>query len=101
MRPSRHFDAESFRSLPPEAADASGLPGICRTCPVNMPDPAGPVSSPMPVSGPLCDWIDSQANVLGLWLDRLIAEGDPGDLISMVHRQQAWLELLRARMGRG
>jgi hypothetical protein len=39
--------------------------------------------------------------VLGLWLDRLIEQGDPGDLVSMVHRQQAWLEMLRARMGRG
>lgn len=101
MRPSRQADAESRRIPPAGEAEASGLPGICRTCPVNMTDPAGPVSSPMPASGPLCDWIDSQANVLGLWLDRLIAEGDPGDLISMVHRQQAWLELLRARMGRG
>jgi hypothetical protein len=55
----------------------------------------------MPASGPLCDRIRSQANVPVLWLGRLIAEGDPGDLISMVHRQQAWLELLRARTGRG
>ena len=101
MRPSRHFDADNFRTPSPEAQDATEMPGICRTCPVNMTDADGPVSSPMPLSGPLCDWIDSQANVLGLWLDRLIAEGDPGDLISMVHRQQAWLELLRARMGRG
>ena len=100
MRPSRQADAESRRISPTGDAEAFGLPGICRACPVNMTDAAGPVSSPMPLSGPLCDWIDSQANVLGLWLDRLIAEGDPGDLISMVHRQQAWLELLRARMGR-
>jgi hypothetical protein len=92
MRPSRHFDAESFRPPPPEAADASGLPGICRTRPVNVPGPAGPVSSPMPVSGPLCHWIGSLANVPGLW---------PGRLISMVHRQQAWLGRLRARTGRG
>lgn len=64
----------------------------------------GTVSSPVsgPVSGksPLCDWIDSQANVLGLWLDRLIEQGDPDDLVSMVHRQQAWLELMRDRVGR-
>jgi hypothetical protein len=101
MRPSRHFDAESFRLPPPEAADASGRPGICRTRRVNMPGPAGPASSPVPVSGPLCDWIGSQANVPGLWPGRLIAQGDPGDLISMVHRQQAWPGLLSARMGRG
>lgn len=29
MLPFRHVDAESFRPPPPEAADASGLPGIC------------------------------------------------------------------------
>ncbi len=101
MRPSRQFDTESFRTPINDASDASELAGIYRTCPVNNTDPAGPVSSPMPVSGPLCDWIDSQANVLVLWLDRLIAEGDPGDLVSMVHRQQAWLELLRTCMHRG
>ena len=89
MRPSRHFDAESFRPPPPEAAGASGLPGICRTRPMNMPGPAGPVSFPMPVSGPLCHWL---ANVSGLW---------PARMISMVHRQQAWPERLRPRMGRG
>jgi hypothetical protein len=55
----------------------------------------------MPASGPLCDRIRSQPNVPVLWLGRLIAEGETGDLISMVHRQQAWLELLRARTGRG
>lgn len=89
MRPSRHFDPESFRPPPPEAADASGLAGICRTCPVNRPGPAGPASSPMPVGGPLCDWL---ANVPGFW---------PGRLISVVHRQQAWPGRLRARTGRG
>lgn len=101
MRPSRQSDTESLPEPISGAAEAAGMAGICRACPVNTTDPAGPVSSPMPVSGPICDWIDSQANVLGLWLDRLIAEGDPGDLVSMVHRQQAWLELLRARIGRG
>lgn len=100
MRLSRQADAESFRTPLPDRAEVSELPGICRSCPVHTNDPAGAVSSPVPVSGPICDWIDSQANVLGLWLDRLIAEGDPGDLISMVHRQQAWLELLRTRMVR-
>jgi len=49
----------------------------------------------------MSDWIESQTNVLGLWLDRLIEEGDPGDLVSLVHRQHAWLELLRTRLGRG
>ena len=30
----------------------------------------------------------------GLFLDRLIADGDPGDLISLLHRQEAWRGLL-------
>lgn len=30
----------------------------------------------------------------GLCLDRLIADGDPGDLISLLHRQAAWRGLL-------
>lgn len=101
MRPSRHVDVEALRAASPAPADASEPTGICRTCPASPHNPPGGVSSPMPVSGPVCDWIDSQANVLGIWLDRLIEQGDPGDLVSMVHRQQAWLEMLRARMGRG
>ncbi len=28
-----------------------------------------------------------------LWLDQLLSEGDPGDLISMLHRYRAWLDL--------
>ncbi|WP_139792281.1 hypothetical protein [Henriciella litoralis] len=44
------------------------------------------------------DWIDSQANVTKLWLDQLIAEGDPNDLISLIHRQAAWLDLMRSRL---
>ena len=101
MRPSRHIDTDSLRTPSFDAADMSDMPGICQSCPAHASPSPGLVSSPMPVSGPLCDWIDSQANVLGLWLDRLIAEGDPSDLITMVHRQQVWLELLRTRMGRG
>lgn len=30
----------------------------------------------------------------GLWLDSLIANGDPDDLISLLHRQAAWRGLL-------
>jgi hypothetical protein len=101
MRPSRHFDAEALRAISPAPGEASETPGLCRTCPASPHNPPGAVSSPMPMSGPVCDWIDSQANVLGLWLDRLIEQGDPDDLVSMVHRQQAWLELLRTRMIRG
>jgi hypothetical protein len=60
----------------------------------------GAVSSPVSGKGPLCDWIDTQSVVLGLWLDRLIEQGDPDDLVSLVHRQQAWLEMMRDRVGR-
>ena len=101
MRPSRQPDAQHQPEPPIVAGDGIDLPGLCRTCPVHTPSTTDAVSSPMPVSGPMCDWIESQANVLGLWLDRLIAEGDPGDMVSLVHRQHAWLELLRARLGRG
>lgn len=100
MRPSRQFDVQTLRTESPERGEATEMSGIYRTCPVNSQNPPGAVSSPMPASGPVCDWSGSQANVLGLWLDRLIEQGDPGDLVSMVHRQQAWLELLRARMVR-
>ncbi len=101
MRPSRLADASPLHPASPGDGPASEMTGLCRTCPASPHLPAGTVSSPMPASAPLCDWIDSQANVLGLWLDRLIEQGDPEDLISMVHRQQAWLEMLRTRMVRG
>jgi len=100
MRPSRQFDAEHPRTESPERGEASEMSGIYRACPVNSQSPPGAVSSPMPGSGPVCDRIDSQASGLGLWLDRLIEQGDPDDSVSMVHRQQAWLELLRGRMVR-
>ena len=43
------------------------------------------------------NWLSGQRAVLSLWLDRLIAEGDPDDLISLLHRQAAWLDLIQAR----
>lgn len=45
------------------------------------------------------DWLDSQRAVVTIWLDRLIAEGDPDDLISLVHRQAAWLDLMTKKIG--
>lgn len=45
----------------------------------------------------LQDWLDSQRLVMSIWLDRLIAEGDPQDLISLIHRQAAWLDLMKNR----
>ncbi len=44
------------------------------------------------------DWIESQSRVIGLWLDQLIAEGDDDELVSTLHRQQAWLEMIRQRL---
>lgn len=46
----------------------------------------------------LLDWVESQASVTRIWLDQLIAEGDPQDLISLIHRQAAWLDLMRSRL---
>ncbi len=66
--------------------------------------PAGPraaASSPDGTPAPLADWMDSHRYVLGLWLDRLIETGDPDDLISMVHRQYAWLTLMREQIDPG
>lgn len=95
----RHLDPSEI----PEACRESGCPMAKRAeTPVQSQGGAtGAVSSPASGQGPLCDWLGSQSSVLNLWLDRLIEQGDPDDLVSMVHRQQAWLELMRARVGSG
>jgi hypothetical protein len=46
----------------------------------------------------LRDWIDSQASVTRIWLDQLIAEGDPQDMVTLIHKQAAWLDLMRSRL---
>lgn len=46
----------------------------------------------------ILDWVESQSRVTRIWLDELIAEGDPNDLVSVIHRQAAWLELMRVRL---
>ena len=56
------------------------------------------VTSPARGQGRLLDWIDSQAKVTRIWLDQLIAEGDPDDMISLIHRQAAWLDMMRSRL---
>jgi hypothetical protein len=102
MRQARNADAAPARTALSGQQGASGTPADCRSCPYAPFPPGQAVSSPAPsMAGPLGDWIDSQANVLGLWLDRLIEQGDPADLISMVHRQQLWLELMRGRLNKG
>ncbi len=46
----------------------------------------------------ILDWVDSQARVTRIWLDELIAEGDPQDLVSLIHRQAAWLDMMKVRL---
>jgi hypothetical protein len=31
-------------------------------------------------------------------MDQLIAEGDPNDLVSVIHKQAAWLDLMHQRL---
>ena len=49
----------------------------------------------------LKEWMGSHTRILGLWLDRLLEEGDDAELVSMIHRQHAWLSMMQARMERG
>ncbi|MFN7055812.1 hypothetical protein [Hyphomonas sp.] len=53
-------------------------------------------AQPLAVSPPADEGQVSEPQGLlkDLWLDRLIAEGDPGDTISLLHRQAAWRGLL-------
>jgi hypothetical protein len=84
------------RSSDPSSDDQAPLTVNGQGAPVTLAHP-GEIAAPWPV----CDWLGSQTAVLGIWLDRLIAEGDPGDLISLIHRQQLWLEMMRERVARG
>ena len=49
----------------------------------------------------LKEWMGTHTRVLGLWLDRLLEEGDDADLISMLHRQHAWLSMMQVRLDHG
>ena len=49
----------------------------------------------------LKEWMGSHTRILGLWLDRLLEEGDDAELVSMIHRQHAWLSMMQARMEQG
>ena len=49
----------------------------------------------------LTEWMGSHTRILGLWLDRLLEEGDDSDLVSMIHRQHAWLTMMQVRIDRG
>lgn len=37
------------------------------------------------------DWLETQSRIIGFWIDRLIAEGDESEIVSMLHCQQSWL----------
>lgn len=47
---------------------------------------------------PVLSWLESQSSVMELWLDRLIADGDPDDMVSLLHRQAAWLDMAKNRV---
>lgn len=49
----------------------------------------------------LKDWMETQTRVLGFWMDRLIEEGDSEDLVSLLHRQHAWMAMMQDRLARG
>ena len=49
----------------------------------------------------LTEWMGTHTQVLGLWLDRLLEDGDDGELVSMIHRQHAWLAMMQTRLERG
>ena len=46
----------------------------------------------------ILDWVESQSRVTRIWLDELIAEGDPNDFATLIHKQAAWLDLMRERL---
>jgi hypothetical protein len=55
--------------------------------------PSGHISSvSSPTDEPAAH--SASASSPGFWLDGLIAEGDPDDVISLLHRQAAWRGLL-------
>ena len=47
------------------------------------------------------DWLESQARVAGIWIDRLVADGDPGGLVATLEEQRVWLEVQLDRLRRG
>jgi len=44
------------------------------------------------------DWMETHSRIMGFWLDRLIAEGDESDIVSMLHRQQSWLDMMQMHL---
>ncbi|MEQ9316380.1 MAG: hypothetical protein RLN72_11060 [Henriciella sp.] len=87
--------AEEFYSGPQPVGDAAGGPRSC-----NKISRSGETADRLSDDQQrLLAWVESQCGVTQLWLDQLVASGDPGDLVSLIHRQAAWLELVRDRLG--
>lgn len=88
----RHGEARHEGSAGIVPADTSGPCGALRS----EGDAARGVRQDL-----LKEWMGSHTRILGLWLDRLLEEGDDAELVSMIHRQHAWLSMMQARMERG
>ena len=65
---------------------------------MNLPKAAPATTSEPACRGHVLDWMETQRAVMGFWLDQLIAEGDEGEMITMLHRQQCWLEMMQTRL---
>lgn len=48
----------------------------------------------------LLDWMETHSRIMGFWLDRLIEDGDDGEVVTMLHRQQSWLNMMQDRLRR-
>lgn len=48
----------------------------------------------------LLDWMETHSRIMGFWLDRLIEDGDDGEFVTMLHRQQSWLNMMQDRLRR-
>ena len=48
----------------------------------------------------LLDWMETHSRIMGFWLDRLIDDGDEGDVVTMLHQQQSWLNMMQDRLRR-
>ena len=59
---------------------------------------AGTLSPPAGRNRAAAEWLDSQSRIIGFWLDELIAEGDDDELISTLHRHEAWLNMVRQKL---
>ena len=42
--------------------------------------------------------METHQRIIGFWLDRLIEDGDDGEFVTMLHRQQSWLGMMLERV---